>query len=170
MDAATMQSIELIRDNLTKSRDRVLTRVEEMREHAVVFPTPNGGCHTLWTLGHLAYIETLVIRSFMLGEAHPLAAWEETFDGSETSAEIGRFPPFDDVLATCREVRAATIALLDSLSEADLDTTSANVPDGFMDTFGTYRQCLQYVADHWYMHRGQLADARRSAGLDRMWV
>jgi hypothetical protein len=44
-----MQSIDLIRDNLNKSRDRVLARVEEMREHCVVFPTRNGGCHTLWT-------------------------------------------------------------------------------------------------------------------------
>jgi hypothetical protein len=29
-----MQSIELIRDNLANSRDRVLARIEEMREHA----------------------------------------------------------------------------------------------------------------------------------------
>jgi hypothetical protein len=54
-----MQSIDLIRDlirdNLKRSRDRGLARVEEMREHCVVFPTRNGGCHTLWTLGHLAY-------------------------------------------------------------------------------------------------------------------
>src|SRR2546425_11143743 len=53
---------DLIRDNLKKSEDRVLTRVEQMREHCVVFPTPNGGCHTLWVLGHLAYIEALLPR------------------------------------------------------------------------------------------------------------
>jgi hypothetical protein len=63
-----MQSIDLIRDNLTKSRDRVLARVEEMREHSVVFPTRNGGSHTLWVLGHLAYIEALVVRGFMRSE------------------------------------------------------------------------------------------------------
>lgn len=165
-----MQSIDLIRDNLKKSRDRVLARVEEMRAHCVVFPTRNGGCHTLWTVGHLAYIELLVVRTFMLGEANPLAHWEDTFDGADTSGDISRFPPFDDVLATCREARESTVALLDSLAEDDLDTASANVPAGFEETFGTYRLCLQYVADHWYMHRGQLADARRAAGLERMWV
>lgn len=63
-----MQSIELIRDNLTRSRDRVLARIEDMREHCAVFPTPRGGSHTLWVLGHLAYIEALVVRRFMLGE------------------------------------------------------------------------------------------------------
>lgn len=136
----------------------------------MVFPTPNGGAHTLWTIGHLAYIETLVIRTLMLGEANPLAKWEEAFDGPNVSSDITMFPPFDQVLATCHEVRDATLLLLDSFSEADLDRISAKVPQDFEDTFGTYRLCLQYVADHWYMHRGQLADARRAAGIDRMWV
>jgi hypothetical protein len=165
-----MQSIVLIRDNLTKSRDRVLARVEEMRDHCVVFPTPQGGPHTLWVLGHLAYIEALVVQRFMLGEANPLAAWEEVFDGADVSGDIRLYPPFDQVLAKCREVRESTLALLDSLSEDALDKASAEVPAGFEDTFETYRLCLQYVADHWYMHRGQLADARRAAGLERMWV
>jgi uncharacterized damage-inducible protein DinB len=141
-----------------------------MREHCMVFPTPHGGGHTLWTLGHLAYIETWVIRTFMLGEANPLEAWRETFDGAEVDRDIRAFPPFDEVLAMCREARESTLALLDSLSEGDLDRSSAKAPSGYEDTFGTYRLCLQYVADHWYMHRGQLADARRAAGLERMWV
>lgn len=165
-----MQSIDLIRDNLKKSRDRVLARIEEMREHSVVFPTPRGGSHTLWVLGHLAYIETLVVRRFMLGEENPLAEWEAIFDGTDVSGEIDRYPAFDHVLARCREVRQSTVTLVDSLSEDALDTISANVPAAFEDTFGTYRLCLQYVADHWYMHRGHLADARRAAGLERMWV
>jgi uncharacterized damage-inducible protein DinB len=165
-----MNSIDLIRDNLNKSQDRVLARVEEMREHCMVFPTPNGGGHTLWTLGHLAYIESLIVHTFMLGEANPLAHWEETFDGADTSGDVTQFPPFEEVLARCREVRGLTVAFLDSLSENDLDRVSAKVPAGFEDTFGTYRLCLQYAADHWYMHRGQLADARRAAGLKRMWV
>lgn len=165
-----MQSIELIRDNLTKSRDRVLARIEEMREHCTVFPTPKGGGHTLWVLGHLAYIEALVVHRFVLGEDNPLAAWEDVFDGADVSGDKSRYPPFDEVLARCRDVRESTVALIDSLSEDALDRPSANVPAGFEDTFGTYRLCLQYAADHWYMHRGHLADARRAAGLERMWL
>src|SRR5205814_8200817 len=100
-----MQSIDLIRDNLKKSEDRVLTRVEQMREHCVVFPSPNGGCHTLWVLGDLAYIEALVIRTFMLGEANPLAEWEGVFDGADVHGEIGQDALCDAVLATCRAMR-----------------------------------------------------------------
>jgi uncharacterized damage-inducible protein DinB len=165
-----MQSIDLLRDSLSKSRDRVLARIEDMREHAVVFPTPRGGGHTLWVLGHLAYIEALVVRRFMLGEPNPLAEWEDVFDGADVDGDVREYPPFDVVLAKCREMREWTMTHLDSLSEEDLDRTSADSPRGHEDTFGTYRLCLQFAADHWYMHRGQLADARRAAGLDRMWL
>src|SRR5688572_33333424 len=126
-----MQSIDLIRDNLAKSRDLVLMRVEEMREHPLVAPTPNGGGHTLWVLGHLAYIESLVVHTFMRGEPNPLVAWEQVFDGEDVSADAPDFPPFDDVLARCREVRASTIALLGALTEADLDKPGAKTPKGF---------------------------------------
>ena len=164
-----MHSIDLIRENLTRSESIVLVRVEEMRDHCVVFPTPRGGCHTLWVLGHLAYIEALVVRGFMLGETNPLAHWEEPFDGADVSADAERFPPFDEVLAACRETRASTLSLLDRLTERDLDRASTRAPAGAEELFGTYRRCLQFAADHWFMHRGQLADARRAAGLGRAW-
>ena len=165
-----MHSIDLIRGNLNRSTTRVLERIEDMRDHGLVYPTPNGGCHTLWVLGHLAYIEGLVTRTFMLGEPNPLDHWKALFDGDEVSANINQYPPFEDVLITCRQARQATIAHLNTLAEADLDTPSAQSPAGYEHTFGTYRLCFQYTADHWYMHRAHLADARRAAGVDRMWV
>jgi hypothetical protein len=106
----------------------------------------------------------------MLGEENPLAQWEESFDGEDASGDISAYPSFDEVRGKCRQVRESTVALLDTLREEDLDSVSAKAPEGFEDVFGTYRLCLQYVADHWYMHRGHLADARRAAGLRRMWV
>lgn len=164
-----MDSIDLIRRNLKKSAELTLLRVEEMKKHCLVPPTPNGGGHTLWILGHLAYIEGLVVRQFALGESNPVGNWRDLFDGAEVSDDPAAYPPFDEVLARCREMRESTLARLDALTEADLDRTSAGAPKGHEDRFGTYRLCFQMVADHWYMHRGQLADARRAAGLERMW-
>ena len=164
-----MNSIELIRGNLHRSMGLVLRRVEEMSDHCFVFPTPNGGAHTIWTLGHLAVIEGQVIHEFALGTANPLASWLEPFDGDDVSGDREKYPPFSDVLAKCREMRELTLSHLDRLSEQDLDTISAACPKTVEDTFGTYRLCFQFVADHWYMHRGQLADARRTAHLERMW-
>ena len=164
-----MQSIDLIRDNLKRSEEIVLAGIEDMRDHALVFPTPRGGCHTLWVLGHLAYIECLVTQRFMLGNENPLAHWEDVFDGADVSGDSALFPPFDRALEECRSARASTVSVIDSMSEGDLARPSAIVPSGAEDLFGTYRRCLQYAADHWFMHRGQLADARRAAGLDRAW-
>lgn len=165
-----MESIELIRENLIRSRDLVLVRIEDMADHAVVFPTPRGGAHTLWVLGHLAYIEGRVIWEFMLGDPNPLADWEPTFDGADTSGDPADFPPFAEVLRKCQGMRAGTLTLIHGYTEADLDERSAAAPAGHEANFGTWRRCLQYVADHWLMHRGQLADARRAAGIDRMWL
>lgn len=164
-----MESIDLIRENLKRSEELVLARIEDMKQHGMVFPTPRGGCHTVWILGHLAFIESQVIQEFMLGNQNPLGEWVDLFDGADVSGDASRFPPFDDVLGQCRSVRASTRGLVDSLTEKELDRRSANAPAGAEDLFGTYRRCLQYAADHWFMHRGQLADARRAAGLDRMW-
>jgi hypothetical protein len=153
-----MQSIDLIRDNLKKSRDRVLARVEEMREHCVIFPTPNGGAHTLWVLGHLAYIEALVVEVFMLGRRNPLAEWEEVFDGADVSGDINQFPPFDQVLTKCRAVRESTLALIDSFSEHDLDKASAKVPDGSPTVFAcsTSPTTGTCIVDIWPMRGGPL--------------
>ncbi len=164
-----MHSIDLIRDNLKLSAEIVLSRVEEMQEHCFVFPTTKGGCHTLWTLGHLAFIESRVINCFMLGDANPLDDWEEMFDGNDISESADDFPPFHRVLEECRNRRRATISLLGSMAEHDLDKISKNAPVGARELFGNYRCCFSYAANHWFMHRGQLADARRVAGLDRMW-
>ena len=164
-----MQSIDLIRYGLRRSEDIVLAKIGDMREHCMVLPTPNGGAHTLWVLGHLAYIEALVIRHFALGEENPLAEWGSVFDGDHILTDARYFPSFDVVLESCRSVRAGTLAVLDSIAEEDLDQPGRNVPAAAQELFGSWRQCFAYAPEHWYMHRGQLADARRAAGIGRMW-
>src|SRR5215471_5612912 len=113
-----MQSFDLIRDNLNKSAQRVLARLEQMEEHSMVSPTPKGGCHTLWVLGHLAYIEGLVVRAFMLGEPNPVDSWQELFDGADVSPDLSDYPSFAQVLATCRKLRQSTMTLLESFAES----------------------------------------------------
>ena len=84
-----MESIDLIRHNLRMSRELVLKRVEEMRDHCFVYPTPQGGGHTLWVLGHLSYIEGLVVRQFMLGEANPFAEDLASSPNSSRAEPVG---------------------------------------------------------------------------------
>ena len=164
-----MNTIDLIRENLKRSEAIVLSKIEDMRDHCMVRPIEECGCHTLWLLGHLAFIESLVIHTFMLGDPNPLDDWEEMFDGNEVSDDVNSYISFDEAILQCRASRSETIALLNSQTETDLDKSSKSCPNNVEHLFGTYRHCFQYVSDHWFMHRGQLANCRLAAGIDQMW-
>lgn len=164
-----MQSKDLLKANLEMSMSMVLPMIEDMKDAPLTFPTPKGGNHPLWVLGHLAYAEGSILQEMMLGETNPLADWKEIFgDGTEPVGDADKYPPFDEVLSKCQEVHQANMALFDSLSEDDLDTSSKSCPPEYEGYFGTYRQCFQMIANHWIMHRGQVADARRAAGRKRL--
>ena len=99
-----------------------------------------------------------------------IADWEKMFDGAEVTDGLEQLASFEEVLEACRAARASTtLELIDTMVESDLDRQSLNVPVGAEELFETFRNCLQYSADHWFMHRGQLANARLAAGVDRMW-
>jgi hypothetical protein len=55
-----MQTKEAIRFALTVSDRAVLSVIDEMSGAATTFPTPNGGCHPLWVLGHLTLVEGMI--------------------------------------------------------------------------------------------------------------
>ena len=64
-----------------------------------------------------------------------------------------------------QEVRATTLAYLDTLSETDLEKPSH--AEGEMQAwFGTIAQCLVAVNNHFMFHGGQIAVARRAAGRE----
>ena len=160
-----MQSKDLIKMNLESCKGMLLPMIEDMKDAPLTFPTLKGGNHPLWVLGHLAYSEDSLLQEMMLGESNPLAEWKEIFsNGTEPVDEAGQYPPFEEVLGKCLEAHQSSMALLESMSEEDLDTPSKNCPPQYASFFGTYRQCFQQIANHWWMHQGQVADARRAAG------
>jgi hypothetical protein len=52
-----MHMKDAIKFALTISNGSVLSVIDEMSDAATTFPTPNGGCHPLWVLGHLTLVE-----------------------------------------------------------------------------------------------------------------
>jgi hypothetical protein len=121
-------------------------------------------------LGHLAYIEAMVVREFMLGEPNPLAAWKDVFDGPDPSADIGQYPPFDEVSAAMSDRARVDAGPPDSLSEDRLDSASANVPKG-------YEENVRHVSPVPAICSGPLVHAPRTPRRcparrwsDRMWV
>jgi len=159
-----------LRMQLKLARASTLQLLEDMRDAPLVFPTPRGGCHPLWILGNLALSEALFLHEWILGEANPLARWDAVFGpGVEPVADASVYPTFDEVMVEVDAVRARVMEALEACTEADLDAPSF-APSEMAKFFGTRRQVFLTMANHWLVHRGQVADARRAAGRERIGI
>jgi hypothetical protein len=160
-----MKTVEFIRMGLDRSVDATMRLIDDMKDAPLTFPTPRGGNHPLWVLGHLAWSEGQLVQHYMLGRANPLDRWKELFGfGSEPSAEASRYPSYEELKKAFTDLRAQTLDVLGTLADADLDQPSKGCPPEFQGFVGTYAQCLLGLIMNTMAHRGQVADARRAAG------
>jgi hypothetical protein len=159
-----MNGIQVVKTSLEMSKGWIMGLITDMRDSPLTAPTPNGGNHPLWCLGHLIYSEGSLVHELARGEPNPCAAWKDLFDsGTQPTADAAKYPSMDELLAKFEEVRGKTLAYVDSLTDADLDKPSK--AEGEMAAFfGTIGQCLIAASLHFTYHGGQVADARRAAG------
>jgi uncharacterized damage-inducible protein DinB len=160
-----MSTVKYLRHGLETSRMMILKLIDDMKDAPLQMPTSNGGNPPLWILGHLTYAESNIIEHIIKGNENPLIKWKETFGAQrEPSANLDEYPSWSEVRAKFDEVRANTLAFVDSLSESDLSSTTKNPPPGREAMFGTTGACLSTAAMHTMMHYGQVADSRRMLG------
>jgi hypothetical protein len=159
-----MQTKDAIKFALTGSNGAVLSVIDEMSGAATTFPTPNGGCHPLWVLGHLTLVEGMIPAVFF-GDKNPAAEWQQYFgENSIPVADANAYPPFAEVRGKYLQLREQNLNLLESLSEADLDTPTKAPPKGREHEFATYGRSFLALALHQMMHRSHVTDALRAAG------
>ena len=148
-----MEAIEFIKMSMETSKNMVMGMITDMKDAPLTQPTPKGGNHPLWVLGHLTYSEASLLDDVMLGETNPLAV-----------TDANHYPAFDELATKFEEVRARTLTVLNGLTAADLDKPCKGCPPGSEDFLGTVGRCFSLIALHPAMHGGQVADARRAAG------
>jgi uncharacterized damage-inducible protein DinB len=159
-----MHMKDAIKHALSISNAVVLSVIDEMSDAATTFPTPNGGCHPLWVLGHLTLVEG-AIPAALFAEKNAAADWQQYFgEDSEPVADVRAYPPFAEVREKYFQLRERNLNILESLSEADLDKPTKAPPTGREREFATYGQSFLVLALHQAMHRGNVTDARRAAG------
>ncbi len=159
-----MHMKDAIKFALTASNRAVLSVIDEMRDAPTTFPTPNGGCHPLWVLGHLAVVEG-TIPAILFGDENPAAGWQRYFgQDSEPVGDAGAYPPFAEVREKYLQLRERNLRLLESLSEEDLDKPTKAPPKGLEQEFATYGRSFLTLALHQMIHRSHVTDARRTAG------
>lgn len=159
-----MKAIDAIRKALEFSDRNTLNLIEDMRDAALTQPTPRGGNHPLWVLGHITFVEGNIPR-VIFGEPNPVAKWAPLFaPGTEPTTDAAAYPPFEEVLRTYRDLRARNLRILEELGEAGLDRPTKAPPRGLEHVLGTVGDTFLTIALHQMSHRGQVADARRAIG------
>src|SRR3954464_719809 len=110
-----MKAIDVVRNALALADRATLALIEDMRDAPLTQPTPRGGNHPLWVLGHITFIEGN-IPHVLFGEPNPVEHWAPLFAaGTEPTSDAGAYPAFEEVLRTYRDLRARNMQILEQL-------------------------------------------------------
>lgn len=124
---------------------------------------PCAGCnHINWQVGHLIVAENEMINKIAPGS---MPALPEGFAAKYTKETSGNDDPKtlatkDELLKLAGEQRAATLAALAKVSDADLDQSTG------VDYAPTVGAMFSLQGSHWLMHAGQWAVIRRQLGRE----
>ena len=158
-----MNAIDYIKMSLENSKGWAMGLIADMQDAPLTQPTPNGGNHPLWVLGHVVRAESDLLDGFILGQPNRFPELEKFSMGNTPSTDASQYPSMDELMGKFEEIRGATLAHLETLSDADLDQRS-HAPEEFGPPFATVGACFAAMSTHMSFHAGQVADARRAAG------
>lgn len=157
---------DVIESALNQSYGWSRALAEDLSDAPLAFPTPNGGNHATWVVGHLALARAGLL-SFITGEPNALGNWAPIFGGTSTPVDhADTYPAYGELLKTWEHEHKRSMKLLKQTTPDGLDATPPAVPEAFasvpgMDTVGGV---FLFIAMHEMSHRGQLADCRRALG------
>src|SRR3954449_10321896 len=141
-----MKALDAIRIVL-KFSDMGMTHLSGMSDAPLLRPGPWGGNHAMWIAGHLTVVEGR-LQQMLHGGSNPVAHWKHLFDwGSEPVDDPAAYPPFEEVIAKFKELRAQTHAFLDRAGEEGLDQPTKSQPPGFTG-FEKAGQAILIIAVH----------------------
>src|SRR5216684_1022528 len=143
-----MYAKEAIQFALTASHGAVLSVIDKMSDAPTTFPTPNSGCHPLWVLGHLAFVEGM-IPTVLFGKPNPVAEWQKYFgEDSEPVDNANAYPDFAEVHAKYLDLRNQNVKILDSPTKEDLDRPTKAPPKGREHEFSTFGRTFLALSLH----------------------
>jgi hypothetical protein len=137
-----MNTIDFIKTSLASSQGWALGLILDMKDAPLTQPTSNGGNHPLWVLGHIVRAESDLLDAFILGKPNRFPELEAFSMGTTPSTDASKYPSLDELMGKLEEIPAATLAHLDSLSEADLDK-STHAPEEFEPAFAPWEPSSQ---------------------------
>jgi hypothetical protein len=128
----------------------------------LVRPVP-GTNHIAWQLGHLIAAENMMmdmVRPKSMPEL-PAGFREKHAKETATSDDPKAFCTKAQYLDAMKKQRQGTLALLETMSDAELDQPAPEPMRAFLKTVG---DVFGMQGTHWVMHAGQWAIIRRKLG------
>ena len=159
-----MKTTDHIRQCLDSSKEWALGLINDMKDDPLAQPTSAGGNHATWILGHIVRSESDLLDCFILGRPNRFPEYEGLFAmGTTPTANAADYPSIDELLTKFDEIRAASLAHLDTLTDDDLDARS-HAAEEFGPHFATVGACYAAMSTHTAFHAGQVAVVRRAVG------
>jgi DinB superfamily len=164
LENSAMRATETIKEALNSAQHLLEWYVSDLSDaDLLVRPVP-GANHIAWQLGHLIMAEGGLVRTEIPDAAYPdLPAGFAGQYTKETAAldSPAAFKTKAEYLDVYRKMRAASIAVIDKLSDADLDRACTGRMAKFAPKLASL---LLMLANHTTMHAGQFSVVRRKLG------
>ena len=79
-----MNTMDYIRMSLENAQGWALGLITDMKDAPLTQPTPKGGNHPLWVLGHVVRAESDLLDGFILGQPNRFPELEGAFSMGKT--------------------------------------------------------------------------------------
>jgi uncharacterized damage-inducible protein DinB len=164
MKGVIVQAKDAIRTALKSTQHLVTWYLSDLSDADLLVRPAPGANHIAWQLGHLIVSETRMPGMTLPGTGYPdLPPGFAEQHGPEKAAQEPPtgFATKAQYLDLFNQVRQATLAALDKVSDADLDRPT----EGRMATFApNLGALLLLTSNHSLMHAGQFSVVRRKLG------
>ena len=137
--------------------------IEDLTDAEMLVRPVDGANHIKWQLGHLINSERGLVEMVCPGKMPPLPEGFTERYAKETAAsdDPAAFDSKADLIRLAEEQNAAAAAVLDSLSDEDLEKP---MPEQYQMFGPTVAHLFTMLPVHWTMHAGQWAVIRRKLG------
>jgi hypothetical protein len=157
-----MTTKDLLRRLIESSHRIVRAYVEDLTDAESLVRAVPGANHAAWQLGHIIGGTHKMLSAI----GQPAPALPEGFAAAhqrETAAsdDPKKFAKMAEYLARMDEMKAASLAAVDAVPEADFDKPG---PESMRQYAPTVGAVLSLLGTHWLMHAGQFVTIRRKLG------
>ena len=158
-----MNSRDAIKVGLDMAEFVSLGYLQDLTEAELLHRPAPGANNILWQLGHIIKSENQIVEGCVPGSmpALPAGFAEKYVNATANSDDPAQLGTKDELLKAYRVQRAATLAALAKLTDADLDRES---PEAMRSYCPTFAAAFSMQGSHWLMHAGQWAVVRRQLG------